>query len=246
MSRYRKGKANLDFTEARDSQWQWHQLDSKTDWYCRGVEPATTQRGCRPLSFDHRLLCARLTATARSRGGCRRLGRALAWRVGETPAPPRGRRRRSSWPRPAAGPSWPCSGDSGTRSSPVSATGRSSVPAGLSRAPTGTSERWTVARARTAEPVAIAMIRYDAIQDVILTCARKPTWVSLIYRTETTTKNCKTKNLKSKNGYARSNSKSLGNHDTLWYTSRRPSRLLSTYLTDDGLVYYATRSFLSS
>jgi len=31
------------------------------------------------------------------------------------------------------------------------------------------------------------------------------------YRTETTTKNCKTE-LKSKNGYARSNSKSLGNH----------------------------------
>ena len=26
VSRYRKGKANLDFTEARDSEWQWHQL----------------------------------------------------------------------------------------------------------------------------------------------------------------------------------------------------------------------------
>ena len=26
MSRYRKGKTNLDFTEARDSEWQWHQL----------------------------------------------------------------------------------------------------------------------------------------------------------------------------------------------------------------------------
>ena len=26
MSRYWKGKANLDFTEARDSKWQWHQL----------------------------------------------------------------------------------------------------------------------------------------------------------------------------------------------------------------------------
>jgi len=30
-------------------------------------------------------------------------------------------------------------------------------------------------------------IRYDTIQDAILTCARKPTWVSLFYRTETTT-----------------------------------------------------------
>jgi len=24
--RYQKGKTNLDFTEARDSEWQWHQL----------------------------------------------------------------------------------------------------------------------------------------------------------------------------------------------------------------------------
>ena len=26
MSRYQKGETNLDFTEARDSDWQWHQL----------------------------------------------------------------------------------------------------------------------------------------------------------------------------------------------------------------------------
>jgi len=26
VSRYQKGKTNLDFTEARDSEWQWHQL----------------------------------------------------------------------------------------------------------------------------------------------------------------------------------------------------------------------------
>jgi len=25
VSRYQKGKPNLDFTEARDSEWQWHQ-----------------------------------------------------------------------------------------------------------------------------------------------------------------------------------------------------------------------------
>jgi len=29
--------------------------------------------------------------------------------------------------------------------------------------------------------------RYDTIRDAILTCARKPTWVSIIYRTELTT-----------------------------------------------------------
>jgi len=36
--------------------------------------------------------------------------------------------------------------------------------------------------------------------------------VGLIYRAETTTGNCKTEKLKSKNKYVRSNSKSPGNH----------------------------------
>jgi len=26
VSQYQKGKTNLDFTEARDGEWQWHQL----------------------------------------------------------------------------------------------------------------------------------------------------------------------------------------------------------------------------
>jgi len=26
VSQYQKGKTNLDFLEARDSEWQWHQL----------------------------------------------------------------------------------------------------------------------------------------------------------------------------------------------------------------------------
>jgi len=26
VSQYQKGKTNLNFTEARDSEWQWHQL----------------------------------------------------------------------------------------------------------------------------------------------------------------------------------------------------------------------------
>jgi len=26
VSRYQKGKTNVDFNEARDSEWQWHQL----------------------------------------------------------------------------------------------------------------------------------------------------------------------------------------------------------------------------
>jgi len=27
VSRHQKGQSNLDFTEARDSEWQWYQLD---------------------------------------------------------------------------------------------------------------------------------------------------------------------------------------------------------------------------
>ena len=41
-------------------------------------------------------------------------------------------------------------------------------------------------------------MRYNTIRDAILTCARKPTRVSLIYRTETTTKKWKTEKLNSK------------------------------------------------
>ena len=47
-------------------------------------------------------------------------------------------------------------------------------------------------------PVAYDTIRYDTIRDAISACARKPTWVSLIYRMELTTKKCKTEKLKSR------------------------------------------------
>jgi len=32
VSRYQKGKTNLDCTEARDSEWQWHQLGHMQVW----------------------------------------------------------------------------------------------------------------------------------------------------------------------------------------------------------------------
>jgi len=54
-------------------------------------------------------------------------------------------------------------------------------------------------------------VRYDTIRDAILTCTRKPTWVSLIYRTKTTTKKYKTEKIKVKTDMLRTNSKSLGN-----------------------------------
>ena len=48
VSRYQKGKTNLDFTEARDSEWQWHQLGHMQ--VCTSLQtdnPASTS----PLSF---------------------------------------------------------------------------------------------------------------------------------------------------------------------------------------------------
>ena len=48
MSRYQKGKTNLDFTEARDSEWQWHQLGRMQ--VCTSLQ--TDNHACTPpLSF---------------------------------------------------------------------------------------------------------------------------------------------------------------------------------------------------
>jgi len=41
------------------------------------------------------------------------------------------------------------------------------------------------------------MFTYDTIRDAILTCARKKTWVSLIYRTAPTTEKCNNRKTKS-------------------------------------------------
>jgi len=48
VSRYQKGTTDLDFTEARDSEWQWHQLGHMQ--VCTSLQtdnPADTT----PLSF---------------------------------------------------------------------------------------------------------------------------------------------------------------------------------------------------
>ena len=47
VSLYQKGKMNLDFTEAKDSKWQWHQLDrvqvctSPQTHNCANIPPTT-------------------------------------------------------------------------------------------------------------------------------------------------------------------------------------------------------------
>jgi len=48
VSRYQKGKTNLDCTEARDSEWQWHQLGHmQIDTLLQADNHASTP----PLSF---------------------------------------------------------------------------------------------------------------------------------------------------------------------------------------------------
>ena len=52
MSRYQKGKTNLNFTEARDSEWQWHQLGHMQ--VCTSLQ--TDNHASTPsLSFFYRL-----------------------------------------------------------------------------------------------------------------------------------------------------------------------------------------------
>jgi len=53
MSRYQKGKINLHFTEARDSEWQWHQLGHmqvctllQTDNHASNPPLSLLQAGC--------------------------------------------------------------------------------------------------------------------------------------------------------------------------------------------------------
>jgi len=48
VSRYEKGKTNLDFTEARDSEWQWHELGHMQ--VCKSLQP-DNHASTPPLSF---------------------------------------------------------------------------------------------------------------------------------------------------------------------------------------------------
>ena len=48
VSQYQKGKTNLDFTEARDSEWQWHQLGHKQ--VCTSLQ-TDNHTSTPPLSF---------------------------------------------------------------------------------------------------------------------------------------------------------------------------------------------------
>ena len=67
VSRYQKGKTNLDFTESRDSEWQWHQLEHmqvctslQTDNHANTPPLSFLQAGCpscRPTNSVNALVC---------------------------------------------------------------------------------------------------------------------------------------------------------------------------------------------
>jgi len=50
VSRYQKGETNLDFTEARDSEWQWYQLGHMQ--VCTSLQ-TDSHASTPPLSFLH-------------------------------------------------------------------------------------------------------------------------------------------------------------------------------------------------
>jgi len=75
VSQYQKGKTNLDFTEARDSEWQWHQpghmqvcTSLQTDNHASTPSISFLQPGCpscRPTS-SIKALKAKAMATPHS------------------------------------------------------------------------------------------------------------------------------------------------------------------------------------
>ena len=70
VSQYQNGKTNLDFTEARDSEWQWHQLEHmqvctslQTENHASTPPVSVLQAGCtsghptnsvKALKLDHK------------------------------------------------------------------------------------------------------------------------------------------------------------------------------------------------
>ena len=75
VSRYQKGKTNLDFTGARDSEWQWHQLGHMQ--VCTSLQTdkhaSTPQAGCpscRPTNCVKALKANRLTCIVVEKQSC--------------------------------------------------------------------------------------------------------------------------------------------------------------------------------
>jgi len=59
VSRYQKGNTNLDFTEARYSEWQWHQLGRMQ--VCTSIQTDNHASTCRPTNSVKALKARALT-----------------------------------------------------------------------------------------------------------------------------------------------------------------------------------------
>jgi len=59
VGRFQKGKTNLDFTGARDSEWQWHQLDRMQVFNSLQTD---NHASTPPFSFYRSMLCIRGTS----------------------------------------------------------------------------------------------------------------------------------------------------------------------------------------
>ena len=72
VSRYQKGKTNLDFTEAKDSEWQWHQQGHmqvctlhQTDNHANTSPLSFLQSGCPPCRPTNSVKALKACTTAR-------------------------------------------------------------------------------------------------------------------------------------------------------------------------------------
>ena len=77
VSRYQKGKTNVDFTEARDSEWQWHQLMGdmlQTDNHASTPPLSFLQAGCPVRYTDSSPQTLRTVSGAASSRVCRSPG----------------------------------------------------------------------------------------------------------------------------------------------------------------------------
>jgi len=77
VSQYQKGKTNLDFTEARDSEWQWHQLGHmqvctllQTDNHDSTAPLSFLQTGCPSCRPTNNVKALELTLSLRLASCC--------------------------------------------------------------------------------------------------------------------------------------------------------------------------------
>jgi len=77
VSQYQKGKTNLDFTEARDSRWQWHQLGHMQDCTSLQTDNHTStpplcflQAGCPSCCPTNSVKALKATASAGNKLTC--------------------------------------------------------------------------------------------------------------------------------------------------------------------------------